>query len=126
MISLAKGLITTAMSLGLIAGNKDQIEQFFEDIMDETQRVTTAGDIRSISNMLDFHYIKKGRYPSEANFVNWLKQGTKENNFRLVFNDNWGNPFIYTTSKRNKSFTLISMGKDGIVNSDDDMTISGP
>ncbi len=126
MISLTKGLITTAMSLGLIAGNKDQIEQFFEEVMDETQRVTTAGDMRSISNMLDFHYIKKGRYPTERNFVNWLEEGTKENNFRHVFNDNWGNPFIYTTSTRDKSFTLISTGKDGIINSDDDMVISGP
>ncbi len=126
MISLTKGLITTAMSLGLIAGNKDQIEQFFEEVMDETQRVTTAGDMRSISNMLDFHYIKKGRYPSEANFVNWLEEGTKENSFREVYNDNWGNSFIYTTTTRNKTFTLISTGKDGIINSDDDMIISGP
>ncbi len=126
MISIAKGLIGTALSLGIIVGNQDEIEAFFNDVIDETQRVTTAGDLRTISNMLDYHYIRKGRYPSEQQFAKWLQQNTKDNNIRSVLDDNWGNPFLYATSKKNKKFTLISKGKDGELNTDDDMYVTGP
>ncbi len=126
MISLVQGLITTAISLGIIVGNKDDIESFFNEVMNETRRVTTAGDIRTISTMLDYQYIRKGRYPSESQFPRWLLESSKENNVRNIVNDTWGNPFIYTTTKRNKSFTLISTGQDGIYNTDDDMSVTGP
>ncbi len=126
MISIAKGLIGTALSLGIIVGNQDEIEAFFNDVIDETQRITTAGDLRTISNMLDYHYIRKGRYPSEKRFAKWLQQNTKENNIRSVLDDNWGNSFLYATSGKNKKFTLISKGKDGELNTDDDMYVTGP
>ncbi len=126
MISLTRGLITTAISLGIVVGNQDEIETFFNEIVSETQRITTAGDLRTISNMLDYHYIRKGRYPSENQFPIWLEKNTKENNIRSVLVDNWGSPFIYATSRKNKSFTMLSKGKDGLLNTDDDMYITGP
>lgn len=126
MIPFAKGVIATAISLGVIVGNKDEIESFFDEIVEETRRITTAGDLRTISNMLDYHYIKKGRYPSEKQFPGWLLENSKENNMRSVLLDNWGNQFLYATTNNNRRFTLISMGKDGKLNSEDDMYITGP
>jgi general secretion pathway protein G len=121
-----QGLIAAAVSLGLIAGNREEIEKFFNDLVAETQKITTAGDLRTISNMLDYHYMRKGRYPSEEAFGGWLAETMKESPIREVSNDNWGNPFIYTTSHNNKRFVLRSAGKDGVAENEDDMTISGP
>ncbi len=126
MIAITKGFLATALSLGIVAGNKDEIEQFVTELMDETQRLTSAGDLRTISNMLDYHFIRKGRYPTEKHFVQWLGRNSKENNIRDVARDSYGNPFLYKTGKRNRSFTLVSTGKDGVLNTEDDMRISGP
>jgi general secretion pathway protein G len=121
-----KGLVTTAIALSLIAGNQEQIIAFFDNVVLETQKITTAGDIRSICQMLDINFIRKGRYPSEEEFPQWVEQNFKENNIRDNVVDNFGFPFVYTTGPEKKSFKLVSIGPDGLIDTEDDFIISGP
>ena len=119
-------LLGLAMAAGLVVGNADKIEEFYNELIATTQKVTTAGDMRSITMMLDYQYVKKGRYPRTDRFPQWMEENFKENQLRSLIQDNWGNELIYEASVDRKKFVLISKGSDGIRDTEDDMKITGP
>lgn len=121
----AKMLMLAAAS-GLVAGNTDQIEQFYNELVAETQVVVNGMDMRNISMMLDYTYVRKGRYPSEGSFPGWMEANFKENAQRELVLDSWGTPFVYTTSDGRKKFRLVSAGPDTTQGTDDDIVYTGP
>ena len=97
----------------------------------QAKETAAKSQISSIELALDAFEVDTGAYPSGGNALgalvdqpnnaqNWkgpyLKQG--------VPNDPWGNPYIYTFPGRNnpKGYDLMSVGPDGRVGGDDDIT----
>lgn len=126
MIDLIRRLIIAGVSLGLIAGNSDHIMEFYDDTLAMTRQIATAGDLRAISTMLDYAYMKTGRFPAEAKFESWMAENFKENSLKDLMTDHWGNRLIYTATVRHKAYVLISTGPDGIPGTADDMKKTGP
>lgn len=119
-------LLKLALAAGLIAGNIDKIEQFYNELVSSTQYVATAGDLRNIVMMLDYDFARRGRYPATDEFDTWLDRHFKENQMKSKTSDHWGNELLYTADPDQKTFTLVSKGEDGIQGTDDDMTYTGP
>ena len=126
MFEILRRILIASIGLGLIAGNKDEIMEFFNNATEVSRKLATAGDMKTISDILDYNFIKKGRYPSEKYFKKWLRKSFKENNIKAINEDHWGNVYVYKTGKRNRSYTLISKGKDKILGTDDDLKATGP
>ena len=126
MVEIIRNLILGSITLGVIAGNSDSILKFYDETVAMSRQVATAGDMRTISLMLDYHYLKKGRLPVLKNYDKWLEKNFKENELKAVMTDHWGNPMIYTVSKDKKQYVLVSSGPDGVFDTEDDLRRTGP
>ena len=126
MVEIIRRLIMGGITLGLIAGNSDSIIQFYDDTTAVARQVATAGDLRTISLMLDYEFMKRGRLPKEERFGRWLAKNFKENELKAVMVDHWGNEMTYLLSRDGKTYTLQSPGPDGLMDTEDDMTRTGP
>lgn len=104
----------------------EQTRKIFADSVEATQQVVTAGDLHSLSVMLDAGYLMDRRLPSEAEFDSWLAQTFKENNVKDLALDHWGNRYLYTVSENGRRYQLRSAGPDGVAGTGDDMVKSGP
>jgi general secretion pathway protein G len=104
----------------------EQLKTVFEESVAAAQMVSTAGDMHSMSVMLDAKYIMDRRLPTEKDFDTWLAVTFKENNVKDLSVDHWGNKYVYRISNNRRSYSLMSCGPDGILGSADDMVKSGP
>nr|WP_319393851.1 type II secretion system protein GspG [uncultured Desulfobacter sp.] len=127
MNNLLMGLIVMIGTAGVMATDlpKD-MSALFKDTLAAAQQVSTAGDLKSISTMLDASYVMDRRLPAEEDFEKWLGMTFKENHIKDLRVDHWGNPLSYTVLKKNRRYQLRSLGPDGIENTDDDMVKTGP
>jgi len=114
------------VSMAAFTDLPEQMKKVFGDSILLGQQIATAGDMRSMSEMLDVHYITGGRYPAEEDFERWLAGTFKGSNLKNLTEDHWGNVYVYTVSNKGKAYLLRSVGADSIANTDDDMTMSGP
>ena len=126
MIEIIRRLIAGGITLGLIVGNSENIMKFYDDTVIMSRQIATAGDLRSISIMLDYTYMKKNRLPQSDKFRIWMKRNFKENNLKDLMIDHWGNRLIYQSSEKDKTYVLISLGPDGVLDTKDDMRRTGP
>lgn len=127
MNNLLMGLVVMIGTAGAMTTDLPQdMMQILKDTLAATQQVTTAGDMHSISVMLDSKYIMDRRLPSEDGFNAWLGQTFKENSVKDLALDHWGHPYIYRVLKKNRRYRLISTGPDGIEGTNDDMIKTGP
>lgn len=126
MSNLMNTLLFMALPLGVIAADPDRVKEFFNQTVETAQKISTAGDMRSMSLMLDKHYLQRGRYPKKENFESWMTKSFKENQLKSLTEDHWGNAYIYQVTSKQKEYTLISLGSDGIINTKDDLKITGP
>ena len=126
MVEIIRQLIMSGVALGIIVGNADSIMQLYDDTTAVACQVATAGDLRTISLMLDYEYMKRGRLPKEERFDRWLEKNFKENELKAVMVDHWGNDMIYLLSSDGKTYTLQSPGPDGLMDTEDDMIRTGP
>jgi general secretion pathway protein G len=126
MVEIIRRLIVAGLALGLIAGNADKITEFYDETVEHARHLATASDLRSISNMLDYHFMKKGRYPANKEFASWLSENFKESPVHALGFDHWNNRFIYETDGKRKSYVMTSTGPDGVLNTSDDLRVSGP
>lgn len=117
------GLIAAA---GMMTDMPGKMKDLYDKSVETGQYVATAGDLRSISNMLDYEYMRRGRYPRSDNFVTWMAETFKENHLKSLTSDHWGQVYIYQATSDLKFYTLISSGPDGVPNSEDDLKITGP
>lgn len=104
----------------------DKMKSIFNDSVEAAQQVCTAGDLHSMSVMLDATYIMDRELPSAIEFSIWLDDTFKENNVKSLSVDHWGNDYLYTVDKAQRNYQLRSAGPDGILNNDDDMVKTGP
>ena len=122
----------TMVIFGLIASMAaftdlpERMQRVFGESILLGQQIATAGDLRSMSEMLDVHYIKRGRYPEEEDFIEWIADTFKGSNLKKLGEDHWGNDYLYVVSNKGKAYLLRSIGADSIVGNDDDMTVRGP
>ena len=86
----------------------------------------TAGDLRSIAMLLDYHYVRRGRYPASADFERWLESSFRPNQLKKLTLDHWGQAYIYRAGPDLRSFELLSRGPDGRLGSADDLRYVGP
>ena len=126
MVEIIRQLIAGSIALGLIVGNSGNIMEFYDETVAMARQVATAGDLRSITTMLDYSYMKKGRLPRPDRFEIWMVRNFKENNLKDLMTDHWGNRLVYESSKKDKTYVLISLGPDGILDTPDDMRRTGP
>ncbi len=126
MLELIRRLLVTGIALGIIAGNSDDIKKIFDDTVALTQQIATAGDMRSIGIMLDYEFMRRGRYPKTEHFKEWMEKNFKENNLKPLTTDHWEKEFVYKATKDQKRYILISCGPDRIKGTEDDIMITGP
>lgn len=115
-----------AIAAGIVAGNHEDLEKMLRAILQETQYVTTAADMRTITNMLDLQYMRTGRYPSRQGFEGWMRASFRAGPKRNMLEDNWGHLFVYRPGPARKSFELVSAGADGTLGTEDDLQSQGP
>jgi general secretion pathway protein G len=126
MVEIVRRLIVSGITLGVIAGNADEIKKFYDETVSYTRQLATAGDLRTITNMLDYRYMKRGRYPKTKHFKRWMEETFKENPQKEFTVDHWGNPLIYRATSNQKGFVLVSSGPDGVLGTLDDLKYTGP
>lgn len=124
MVDVIRRLIVAGLTMGVLAGNADEITRFFDETVENTRHLATSTDLRSISNMLDYQLMKTGRYPSVDRFPDWMRANFKES--ATLGLDHWQNPLVYATGPDRKTFLLISSGPDGVPHTVDDLRITGP
>lgn len=126
MIDIVRRLIAAGIALGAIVGNADHIDHFFGETIALAQQTATAGDLRLISDMLDYEYMRKGRYPRSDRFECWMAATFKQSHLKPLTSDHWGNTLQYAAASDRKSYQLISPGPDGVIGTHDDMACAGP
>jgi general secretion pathway protein G len=126
MVEIIRRLIVAGLAIGVIAGNADEITRFYDETVAHARHLATAADLRSISNMLDYAFMKRGRYPRPVQFADWLARTFKENPMQDLGRDHWGQWLVYETDAAQRRFTLTSMGPDGMAGTADDLRVSGP
>jgi len=102
-----------------------QIRVLIDESIRTGQLLATAGDLRSMSTMLDVHYFRHGRYPRADRFESWLTANFKENQLKKLSVDHWGRPYRYADTN-GTAYTLRSLGEDGVEGTADDMKVTGP
>ena len=126
MVEIIRRLIVAGLALGVIAGNADKITEFYDQTVEHARHLATAADLRSISNMLDYHFMRTGRYPRSKDFLPWMRVNFKESPVHALGVDHWDNPLIYQPGAKQKTFVLLSKGPDGTMNTADDLRVTGP
>ncbi|AFL72196.1 type II secretion system protein GspG [Thiocystis violascens] len=118
------------MLIGSVSAISLDVPEQFLTILEETllaaQQAVTAGDLHSMSVMLDAGYVMDRRLPDEAGFDAWLNRAFKENSIKDLALDHWGHHYIYQLSENKRTYSLRSVGPDGIAGTVDDLTIHGP
>lgn len=104
----------------------DKMKGIFDESVEAAQQVSTAGDLHSMSVMLDAAYIMDRELPTKLEWADWLEDTFKENNVKSLSEDHWGNAYVYTVDKAQRNYQLRSAGPDGILNNNDDMVKTGP
>jgi len=126
MLALFSKLLPLAVAAGIGVNYAPEMKAFYDELRAVTQQVVTAGDMRQITQMLDYTYIRKGRYPSTQGFSGWMERSFKENAIKSNLTDSWGHPWIYQAGSNQRSFTLLSTGPDGVPSTRDDLKMTGP
>jgi general secretion pathway protein G len=126
MLALFSKLLPLAVAAGLGVNYAPEIKAFYDELTAVTQQVVTAGDMRQITQMLDYTFIRKGRYPSAQGFPSWMERSFKENGIKSNRMDFWGNPWIYEAGPKRRRFALLSTGPDGVPGTEDDLKMTGP
>ncbi len=126
MFEIIRRLLVAGLTVGVIAGNADEITRFYDETVAHAQHLATAADLRSISNMLDYELMKRGRYPRDKDFGAWMQRNFKENNIQELGRDHWGNDLVYKADSSRKRFSLLSKGPDGLAGTADDLLATGP
>jgi general secretion pathway protein G len=104
----------------------DQLRRIYDDSVEAAQLVATAGDLHSMSVMLDAGYIMNRRLPGEEEFSRWLTETFKENNVKELAVDHWGTPYRYTVLENGRGYRVRSAGVDTVFDTADDMVKTGP
>ncbi len=104
----------------------EKMQALFDDSVESAQMVCTAGDLHSMSVMLDATYVMDRRLPKEKDFAAWMERSFKENNVKSLLVDQWGEPYIYTVTANRRKYQIRSAGPDMELNTDDDLVKSGP
>lgn len=119
-------IATVAAASAVYNDVPDKMKAIFDDSVEAAQQVSTAGDLHSMSVMLDAQYVMNRGLPGENQFAAWLVETFKENNVKSLSEDHWGNGYVYTVDEDERHYQLRSAGPDGQLNTDDDMVKSGP
>lgn len=122
-------ILPVMVLVGLLAVFTDlpeQAEHVFGEIIVSVQQLATAGDLRSMANMLESHNLRHRRYPGEQQFPEWLTANFQAGRYKKLTHDHWGNPYRYETFDGGKAYRLTSAGPDGVFGTVDDMMYSGP
>jgi general secretion pathway protein G len=83
------------------------------------KKENTKNECEAIVSSLIDHYTNTGKYPDH------LKEIISSNPLRRDWTtDQWKNPYHYALKNAGKDFELVSAGKDGKFNTDDDLKFS--
>lgn len=121
-------LIAAALAASLLisANVPKEVLQLYDDTILAGQQLATAGDLRSMTQMLEIHYLKHGRYPKTEAFDAWLEATFGESHLKPLRQDHWGNDYHYLCHPGRKACELRSLGPDGIADTADDMLVRRP
>ena len=126
MSNITMAILGLAGAMLLFTDAPERVKQLYDEAVLTGQQLATAGDMRSMSNMLDYHYLKNGRCPKPERFDQWLAVTFKSSVDRDLAIDHWGTPFFYDTDDDLNRYSLISAGPDRTLGTADDMRIDGP
>lgn len=127
MNNMVVGMVIAMGSAGaLYADLPEKVKSMYEESVNAAQQVSTAGDLHTMSVLLDAVWIMDRALPTEEEFPAWLNDHLKENNVKELDEDHWGNPYIYVSLDNGRGYQLRSVGPDGVEGTDDDMVKTGP
>jgi len=119
-------LTLTGTATAIYTDVPGRLQTLFDDSVEAAQQVATAGDLHSMSVMLDASYIMDRRLPEVEEFDGWLVKTFKENNVKELSVDHWGSAYRYTLLDDGRGYQLRSAGPDTVFDNDDDMVKTGP
>nr|WP_320115818.1 type II secretion system protein GspG [uncultured Desulfuromonas sp.] len=119
-------LISLIALAGALGNAPDEVQSVYSEAIATGRYMATAGDLRSISNMLDYEYLRRGRYPRQDHFALWMSKNFKESQIKEITHDHWDRPLRYVVAKDLQSYTLTSYGPDGTADNEDDLYVTGP
>ncbi|SHI13242.1 type II secretion system protein GspG [Desulfofustis glycolicus] len=126
MSNLTAAVLTLAGVLLLFTDAPERVRRLYDGTVLTGQQLATAGDLRSLSTMLDHHLLRTGRCPRPERFEQWLAATFKSGSGRDLALDHWGTPFSYRAGAELKSYELISAGPDLQFGTGDDLLVDGP
>ena len=127
MNNLASAVLLLIGSLTAVYNDVPQkMMNLFDEAVAAAQMVSTAGDLKTMSTMLDANYVMNRRLPRQNEFRAWLSDTFKENNVKDLSVDHWGSPYLYLLSKDGRQYMLVSLGPDRLPGTADDMKRTGP
>jgi general secretion pathway protein G len=96
----------------------------------QAKETAAKSDIHALEIALDAFEVDTGSYPTGNNGLNSLvDQPNGATNWKgpyvkTIPNDPWGHPYVYTYPGKNntRGYDIMSMGPDGRVSGDDDIT----
>jgi len=103
-----------------------KLMKLYDESILAARQIATAGDMHSITVMLDAHYIMNRELPVSETFTSWLRDTFKRNNVKDLEIDQWGNFYVYRLLKSEREYMLRCVGPDGVAETDDDMVVYGP
>ena len=126
MSNVTAAILALSVSVLLFTDAPERIKELYDEAVLTGGQLATAGDMRSISNMFDYHYLKRGRLPRQEDFGRWLEATFKTSVDRDLAIDHWGTPYVYEVNEELNRYRLISAGPDMEVGTADDLMINGP
>ena len=132
--SAARGftLLEMVIVLGIIALILGAAITFSSGISGTARNTAAEAKMREIDAKLEAYRIGAGRYPTEQQGLQALVERPTsapaprkwEQQMRKIPVDPWGNEFLYKNpgSKDRNTYEIISMGKNGEVGGDDDIS----
>ncbi len=78
MADVIRRLIVAGFAIGLFVCNAEYVFEFYDETVANARHLATAADLRSISHMLDYHFLQKGRYPDSKEFLHWMEKTSRK------------------------------------------------
>ena len=121
-------MLLVLVILGIVAGI---VVPKFSGKTEQARNAAARADISNLGTALDAYEVDLGTYPRGKNGLQDLLQSPRDASSwkgpyikDQIPNDPWGHPYIYESPGKhsNSGYDLMSMGPDGRVGGDDDIT----
>ncbi len=87
--------------------------------IDRSRRSTTLTDMRTVGDALERYAVDHLAYPDAAGIEALRPELEPDYVKQLPATDGWGHPFVFEAGEEGATYTLLSPGKDGLLQPSD-------